>query len=532
MWDVIVIGGGATGLGVALDAVSRGFAVLLLEQADFAKGTSSRSTKLVHGGVRYLAQGDLGLVREALRERGLLLRNAPHLVHNQTFVIPVYNRLSRPYYTVGLKLYDALAGRLSLGSSRMLTAEQTLNHLGQNLQTRGLRGGVLYHDGQFDDARLALNVAQTCVQHGATVLNYAKVSRLLKNNLGQIEAVEVSDIESGTRYQAQGKVVVNATGVFVDDVLHLDEPTQAPLVRPSQGVHLVLPQRFLPGAAALLIPRTDDGRVLFAVPWYGHVVLGTTDTPLPQASLEPRALEQEVDFILNTAARYLQAPPTRADVLSVFAGLRPLAAQRNGSNATKNISRRHYIRVSASGLLTIAGGKWTTFRQMGEDVLDRAIALGKLPGRPSRSAELRLHGAPSASDQPQLPEHLGVYGSDLPALQQLIAENPAWANPLDKAFGYLQGEVMWAARYEMGRTVEDVLARRLRVLFLDARAAQRMAPCVAALLAQELGRSSSWQQEQVISFRALAQGYLLPEATNAATPTQVPASAASATEQA
>ncbi|UYZ60388.1 glycerol-3-phosphate dehydrogenase/oxidase [Hymenobacter latericus] len=508
-WDVVVVGGGATGLGVALDAVSRGFSVLVLEQVDFAKGTSSRSTKLVHGGVRYLAQGDLGLVREALRERGLLLRNAPHLVHNQTFVIPAYNRLSRPYYALGLKLYDVLAGRLGLGSSQMLTAAQALGYLGSNLRAEGLRGGVLYHDGQFDDARLALNLAQTCAERGATVLNYAPVTALLKNDLGQVIGVELVDAETGARHQALGHVVVNATGVFVDEVLRLDEPSQVPLVRPSQGVHLVLPRRFLPGSAALLIPRTDDGRVLFAVPWYGRVVLGTTDTPLPQASPEPRALEQEVNFILNTAARYLQEAPTRADVLSVFAGLRPLAATSKGNNATKNISRRHYIRVSASGLLTITGGKWTTFRQMGEDVLDQAVALGKLPDRPSRSAELPIHGAQSAPYHSQEPGHLGVYGSDLPALRRLIAENPAWAKPLDATFEYVQGEVVWAARHEMARTVEDVLARRLRVLFLDARAAQRMAPQVAELLAQELGRSAEWQREQVRSFTALAQGYLL-----------------------
>ncbi|AYA36513.1 glycerol-3-phosphate dehydrogenase/oxidase [Hymenobacter oligotrophus] len=509
-WDVVVIGGGATGLGVALDAVSRGFSVLLLEQADFAQGTSSRSTKLVHGGVRYLAQGNLGLVREALRERGLLLRNAPHVAHSQTFVIPAYGRFARPYYALGLKLYDWLAGRLGLGSSRMLSAAQTRAYLGTNLRTAGLRGGVLYHDGQFDDARLALNLAQTCAAHGAAVLNYAAVRSLLKAANGQVQGVEFEDRETGQRHRALGSVVVNATGVFVDEVLRLDEPRQAPLVRPSQGVHLVLPRRFLPGSAALLIPRTSDGRVLFAVPWHGHVVLGTTDTPLPQASPEPRALPEEVDFILTTAARYLQAAPTRADVLSVFAGLRPLAATSSGAGATKNISRRHYLRVSASGLYTITGGKWTTFRQMGEVVLGRATALGKLPHRPSGSATLPIHGAPPVPHQSEAPGHLGVYGTDLPALQQLLADNPSWADPLDAAFAYLQGEVVWAARHEMARTVEDVLARRLRVLFLDARAAQRMAPRVAALLAQELGRPEAWQREQVASFTELAQGYLLP----------------------
>jgi len=507
-WDLIVIGGGATGLGVALDGLSRGYRTLLLEQADFAKGTSSRSTKLVHGGVRYLAQGDVGLVREALFERGLLLKNAPHLCHNQSFVIPTYTWWGRPFYTAGLKLYDLLAGRLSLGASRPLGRQQTLQHL-PTLRTNGLRGGVLYHDGQFDDARLAVNLAQTCIDLGGTALNYCAVQGLLKNEHGRVTGVRTTDQETGRTHELQAKVVVNATGVFVDEVRQLDEPGGPPLVQPSQGVHLVLSREFLPGETALMIPKTEDGRVLFAVPWLGRVVLGTTDTPVPRASLEPQAQEAEIEFLLRTAAAYLKRPPTRADVLSVFVGLRPLAASGGRGPKTKEISRRHKILVSASGLLTITGGKWTTYRRMGQDAVDRAIALGPLPAAPSRTAQLRIHGAHTAH-QPPTAGPWAHYGRDAHLLQQLIADSPALSAQLDAEFGLVAAEVVWAARHEMARTVEDVLARRSRLLFLDARAAMRAAPAVAALLAQELGRSQAWQEQQVAAFVALAQGYVLP----------------------
>ena len=507
-WDLIVIGGGATGLGVALDGISRGYKTLLLEQADFAKGTSSRSTKLVHGGVRYLAQGDIGLVREALHERGLLLQNAPHLCHNLAFIIPSYTWWGGPFYTIGLKLYDLLAGRLSLGASTHLSRAETLRRL-PGLRPAGLRGSVLYHDGQFDDARLAVNLAQTCIGRGGTALNYIPVRGLLKDAQGRVAGVRATDLETGREYELSAKTVVNATGIFVDEIRQLDEPRAAPLVQPSQGVHLVLDQSFLPGKAALMIPHTDDGRVLFAVPWLGRVVLGTTDTPVPTASLEPRAQEAEIDFLLRTAAQYLTRAPTRADVRSLFVGLRPLAAATASSAKTREISRRHKIVASASGLITITGGKWTTYRRMGQDTIDRAIALGQLPAAASQTAHLAIHGAASPAENTTGPAHLAAYGSDQPALRQLIADQPELGEQLDSSLEFRRAEVVWAARHELARTVEDVLARRVRLLFLDAAAALRAAPTVAALLAHELGHDAAWEAQQVAAFGELARGYQL-----------------------
>ncbi|WP_324678940.1 glycerol-3-phosphate dehydrogenase/oxidase [Hymenobacter sp. GOD-10R] len=505
VWDLIVIGGGATGLGVALDAISRGFKTLLLEQVDYAKGTSSRSTKLVHGGVRYLAQGDIALVREALYERGLLLKNAPHLVKNQDFIIPNYEWWGGPFYTIGLTMYDLLAGKLSLGSSVHLSKKETLKRL-SNIKAEGLKGGVLYHDGQFDDARLAVNLAQTAIEEGGTLLNHFDVRGLLKDAQGKISGVIAADQETGSTYELPAKAVVNATGIFVDEILQMDKPGAKKLVRPSQGVHIVLDKSFLPGDDAIMIPKTDDGRVLFAVPWHNRVVLGTTDTPLNEHSQEPKALEEEIDFILRTAARYLTRAPKRSDALSIFAGLRPLAAPQGDSAKTKEISRSHKILVSEAGLITITGGKWTTYRRMGQDTVDKAIALGKLPAAESQTAHMPIHGAQETTDRSN---HLYVYGTDQPALQQLMAAQPELAEKLDTSLEFLKAEVVWAARYEMARTVEDVLARRVRVLFLDAQAAIRMAPEVASLLAQELGYDAQWQEEQVAAFHAVAQNYLL-----------------------
>jgi glycerol-3-phosphate dehydrogenase len=513
-WDLIVIGGGATGLGVALDGISRGYKTLLLEQVDYAKGTSSRSTKLVHGGVRYLAQGDIGLVREALYERGLLLQNAPHLVKNQDFIIPNYEWWGGAFYTIGLTMYDLLAGKLSLGASRHLSKQETIQRLG-NLKADGLKGGVLYHDGQFDDARLAINLAQTAIEQGGTLLNHFDVRGLLKDAAGKIAGVKAFDRETGQLYSLKAKAVVNATGIFVDEILQMDKPGTKKLVRPSQGVHIVLDKSFLPGDDAIMIPKTDDGRVLFAVPWHGRVVLGTTDTPLNEYSAEPRALEEEIEFILRTAGRYLTRAPKRSDALSVFAGLRPLAAPQDGSEKTKEISRSHKILVSEAGLITITGGKWTTYRRMGQDTVDMAIKLGKLSAAKSRTAHLPIHGALPTPDHSN---HLYVYGSDQPALLDLIKKQPDLGRKLDETLEFLQAEVVWAARYELARTVEDVLARRVRVLFLDAEAAIRMAPKVATLLAQELGFDRAWEQQQVVDFTALAKGYLLqarPELTAA-----------------
>ena len=505
VWDVIVIGGGATGLGAAVDAASRGYKTLLLEQADFAKGTSSRSTKLVHGGVRYLAQGDIALVREALYERGLLLNNAAHLVKNESFIIPNYEWWGGAFYTIGLTMYDLLAGKLGFGRARHISKKEVISKLA-TIQSKNLYGGVVYHDGQFDDARLAVNLMQTGIEQGATILNYFKVVNLTKNANEKITGVVATDIETGLQYTLKGKTLINATGVFVDDILNMDKPERKPMVRPSQGVHIVLDRSFMPGADALMIPKTDDGRVLFAVPWHDKLVVGTTDTPIDEHSLEPVALNQEIDFIMRTAAKYLTKAPTRKDVLSVFAGLRPLAAPESGSSKTKEISRSHKLIVSDSGLITITGGKWTTYRRMGEDTIDKAIKVGGLAPLPNKTKTLAIHGSKKDVNRE---DHLYVYGSDETDLLALANENPEWNEKLHARLPYIKAEVIWGVRYEMARTVEDILARRVRALFLDARAAIDMAPAVADLLATELKKDDAWKQAQIKAFREVAKTYLL-----------------------
>ncbi|WP_428329873.1 glycerol-3-phosphate dehydrogenase/oxidase [Mucilaginibacter sp.] len=505
IWDVIIIGGGATGLGAAVDAASRGYQTLLLEQADFAKGTSSRSTKLVHGGVRYLAQGDIALVREALYERGLLLKNAAHLVKNESFIIPNYEWWGGAYYTIGLSIYDLLAGKLGFGRAKHISKKQVISKL-STIQQKGLYGGVVYHDGQFDDARLAINLVQTGLEQGATILNYFKVVNLNKNTAAKITGVIATDIETGITYTLKGKTVINATGVFVDDILNMDKPERKPMVRPSQGVHLVLSRSFMPGEDALMIPKTDDGRVLFAVPWHDKLVVGTTDTPINEHSLEPVALQEEIDFIMRTATKYLTKAPTAKDVLSVFAGLRPLAAPESGSSKTKEISRSHKLIVSDSGLITIIGGKWTTYRRMGEDTIDKAITVGGLVPKANKTKTLTIHGSKTDVDRN---DHLYVYGSDQAALLALSNENAEWKEKLHTRLPYIKAEVIWAVRNEMARNIEDVLARRVRALFLDARAAIDMAPAVAKLLAAELNKDTLWEKEQVAAFTKLAQSYLL-----------------------
>jgi glycerol-3-phosphate dehydrogenase len=502
-WDILVVGGGATGLGAAVEAASRGYRTALVEGHDFAKGTSSRSTKLVHGGVRYLQRGNVALVLEALRERGRLLRNAPHLVRDLPFVVPNYEWWEAPYYGAGLKLYDLLAGRMGLKPSHLLSREETLEHI-PTLEPEGLRGGVIYQDAQFDDARLAMTLALTLADLGGVAVNYTPAVGLVKVG-GLVEGARVRDAETGTEAEIRARVVVNATGVFADGLRRMDDPASPPLLAPSQGVHLVLDRRFQPGGSAILVPHTDDGRVLFAVPWHGRVVVGTTDTPVFPALLEPRPLPEEVEFLLHHAARYLTQDPRPEDVLSVFAGLRPLVRGNRAAAKTATLSRDHTLLVSPSGLVTIAGGKWTTYRRMGEDTVDHAALVAGLDQRPSRTAELRLHGW--AEDDPS--KDWAVYGADAPALARLAAERPGWDALLHPNLPYRACEVIWAARHEMARTVEDVLARRTRSLLLDARASAEIAPAVAALLAGELGRDEEWQRRQVAEYRALARGYWL-----------------------
>jgi glycerol-3-phosphate dehydrogenase len=503
-WDFIVIGGGATGVGVAVDAASRGYRTLLLEQSDLGKGTSSRSTKLVHGGVRYLQQGNIPLVMEALRERGRLRRNAPHLVSDQAFVVPNYSWWEAPFYGIGMKVYDALAGKYGFGSSHNLSREETIQRL-PTIETEGLRGGVVYHDGQFDDARLLVDLAQTAADQGAAVLNYVRVTGLEKNGEGFVTGVTALDAETGESLRTSGRVVVNATGVFTDQVRRMDDPKAAPMIRPSQGVHLVLDRRFLGGDSAIMVPHTDDGRVLFAIPWHRVVVVGTTDTPVEETPLEPMPLDEEVSYLISHAARYLTEDPEPADVLSCFAGLRPLVATGD-SPETASLSRDHTLHVSGSGLMTITGGKWTTYRRMAEDTVDHGIVLGELEPRDCITRDLNIHGFHTHPDRFG---DLAAYGSDAPEVEALLSSDPDLGKPLHSRLPLRAGEVVWAARREMARTVDDVLARRSRSLILDARAAAEIAETVARLLARELERDGDWTRQQTLDFRELAAGYVL-----------------------
>lgn len=503
-WDIIIVGGGATGLGAAVDAASRGYKTLLLEQSDFSKGTSSRSTKLVHGGVRYLAQGDIGLVREALKERGLLFNNAPHLVKKQAFIIPCYDFFSKAKYLIGLKIYDWLSGKYSFGKSTLMNKDEVLEVMPQ-VEGERLSGGVEYFDGQFDDSRLAINLAQTCAEQGGTLLNYAKVTGLLKDERGLISGVAMTDLETQKEYNLLSKVVINATGIFVDEILRMDNPHRKPLVRPSQGVHIVLKSSFLTGGKALMIPETSDGRVLFVVPWHNHLIVGTTDTPLNEHSLEPIALEEEIGFILKTADQYLSSKPKRSDVLSVFAGLRPLAAPDKNTNSTKEISRSHKLITEKSNLITITGGKWTTYRKMGEDVIDRAISVGGLLKKDCATEELRIHGYTTTLSK----EYRAIYGADSVGIQKSEEENPDLKAYLIEGEPYTYSEIIWAAKHEMARTIEDVLARRMRLLFLDAKEAEKAARKTAEILGDELGRTEEWKNQQVIDFVKLTKQYML-----------------------
>ncbi len=501
-WDVVIIGGGATGLGIAVDSASRGYSTLLLEQSDFAKGTSSRSTKLVHGGVRYLAQGDIRLVYDALRERGLLLKNAAHLVKRQAFVIPCFSFLDKMKYLVGLKLYDWLSGKFSFGKSKFLNRDEIVESL-PGIKSKNLVGGIEYFDGQFDDARLAINLAQTAAEHNGVLLNYFKIIGLNKSG-EKVNGVNAVDMETNKAYTIKAKTVINATGVFVDDVLQMDTPGKRPLVRPSQGVHLVVNKSFFKSDSAMMIPETTDGRVLFAVPWHKHVLLGTTDTPLDKHSIEPVALEKEIAFILKTVQQYMENAPTRDDVLSVFAGLRPLAAPDKDTNSTKEISRDHKLIVSNSGLITITGGKWTTYRKMAEETVNKAIEVGHLSPAKCETKNVLIHGSAISKTNEG-----SVYGSDFTEIENLKKQEPQLAKELISGLPYTEAEVVWATRHEMARTIEDVLARRIRLLFLDAKAAVKAAPKVANIMARELGQSETWEQQQISLFNKLASQYLL-----------------------
>ena len=506
IWDVVIIGGGATGLGCAMDATLRGYSVAMFEQIDFAKCTSSRSTKLVHGGVRYLQKGDVALVREALHERGRLRKNAPHLVKDQSFLISNYTLWDNFLYTCGLTVYDILSwGGLSLGRSYFIGKKKVMKYLPQ-IKKEGLKGGVIYHDGQFDDSRLAINLAQTIVEHGGCPINRMTVIGMLHDDKGKAAGVKVRDEESGKEYVVKAKAVINAAGCFVDDIMKMDSPKHDKMVTPSQGVHLVLDMKFLQSDYAIMVPKTSDGRVLFAVPWHDKVVVGTTDIVRPTPETEPKPLEEEIDFILKTAGLYMNPAPTRADVLSAFAGQRPLAAPKKEGKSTKEISRSHKIIVSENNLITITGGKWTTHRRMAEDTIDKAIALGLLEPRKCITKNFPIHGYKT---HPDLSDHLYVYGSDQDAIRQLMAADPKMAEKIHPRYDYTVAEVVWAVREEMARDVEDILARRVRLLFIDAKAAVEAAPKVAEVVAAERGLDKTWEADQVAKFKETASGYII-----------------------
>jgi len=504
-FDICIIGGGATGLGIAVDAASRGCKTILLEKYDFAKGTSSRSTKLVHGGVRYLQQGNIKLVMEALKERGLLKKNAPHLVKNQSFVIPNYKWWENSFYGVGLKVYDWMAGSLGLGPSQLLNKEETLA-LAPNLDEDGLRGGVLYHDGQFDDARLAIHLAMTAADHGAVVINYMSVEGLMKENekvCGVIAKDMLKDASQSSAYEIKAKAVINATGIFSDSISKMDDKDAEPLISHSQGIHLVFDKEFLLSDTAIMIPRTDDGRVLFAVPWHNKIIIGTTDTPVPAASEEPVALKEEIDFVMQHIHHYLKKDPSYNDVRSVFAGLRPLV--KSNSKITSAISRDHHIAVSDSELISITGGKWTTYRKMAEDVMEIAIHKAGMSEKECVTKNLHIHGYKENNDYTAA---LYYYGADETAIKALVKKDTSLAESIHPSLPYIKAEIIWALQNEMCMTVEDALARRTRALLLDAKAAIESASLIANMMAKEMGKNENWIKEQIDSFISVAKNYL------------------------
>ena len=475
-FDVLIIGGGATGLGVAWDAATRGFSTLVVERGDFASGTSSRSTKLIHGGVRYLRQGNLSLVRESLRERGLLLRNAAGHVNWREFVIPVAGWLDKAFYGAGLKAYDLLAGGNEGRASSWLNREETLSRI-PGLRADGVVGGVSYHDGQFDDAELALALVEVIREAGGAALNHVDCVGLVKEN-GRVRGVRLRDGIDGLEFELKARVVVNAAGVFGDGLRNLDRPGCVKLITASRGSHLVLPRDRLGGESALMVPKTSDGRVLFAIPWHDRVLLGTTDVATEAIEAEPVPDEAEIEFMLEHANRYLEGRTERKEVLSMFAGLRPLVASGKGGG-TSALSREHVIETSLSGLISVAGGKWTTFRRMAEMVVNRAIIVGGFESVPCRTEALRLH---------PLRRRTG--------------------DPLHPALPITRDDVERAVREQMAERLEDVLSRRTRCLLLDARASGEVAPEVAALMADLAGHNKAWLERELDDYGRLVTASL------------------------
>jgi len=486
-WDMVIIGGGATGVGCAVDAASRGFDVLLLEQSDFGKGTSSRSTKLVHGGVRYLEQGNFSLVREALKERGILKQIAPHIVETQAFIVPCYSLWQKLYYGLGLKIYNLFSGKYGLGKSQILSKTATLERL-PNIKDESLKGGIKYYDGKFDDTRLLIDLVKTAADNNACVLNYSRVFSLTKDNDGKIDGVNFERVESGELFNVKAKAVINATGAFCDEIRNLSDKKSSKIISPSQGIHLVIDKSFLNSNDAMMIPRTPDGRVLFAIPWHNKTLVGTTDTPIKNPVLEPKPLEDEIDFILDTCKHYLEKTPTRSDIKSIFVGIRPLVKSSDTKN-TASLSRDHTIEIDPAKLLTITGGKWTTFRHMAEDTINHAIEMAKLPMTNCVTKTLQINT--NKNNQ----------------IKNIVKENPTLAEKLHKDFSYQKADIVNACRNEMAQTLEDVLARRTRILFLDAKIAIKISKNVAKIMASELNKDENWVDEQLRRFNATAKSY-------------------------
>jgi len=501
-WDVLIIGGGATGIGTAIDAASRGYKTLLVEQSDFGKGTSSKSTKLIHGGVRYLQQGNLSLVMEALKERAILKRNAPHIVHDLQFIVPNYDWWEGPFYGIGLKLYDLLARKESFGDSIFLSKEETIKHL-PTIEQKDLQGGILYHDGQFDDTRLLTSMMRTAENLGATLLNYTKLVDLTKTD-HQITGAIIQDQQTALKSEIQAKVIINATGVYADKIRQKDKSSLTNIMKGSQGIHIVLDKDFLPGDKAIMIPHTKDGRVLFAVPWHGKLLIGTTDTPLDSYPLDSIPQKQEIDFLLNHASEYLVKNPTLKDIKSIFSGIRPLVTDGNPSN-TAEISREHKIEVSDSGLVSIMGGKWTTYRKMAKDVINVASTLVSLPRVKSKTQHLKLHGYDRDAENYG---HLSIYGSDALIIQKLYTENKSYQELIHPAYSITKGQIIFSIRFEKAKTIEDLLARRTRLLFLDAVVSILVAPKIAQILATELNKGPKWLQTEIENFIKIANTYI------------------------
>lgn len=487
VFDLLVIGGGANGAGIAFDAASRGLSVALVERGDFGCGTSSRSSKLVHGGVRYLALGQWGLVREALRERARLLANAPGIVSPIRFVLPAMGQLERLQYACGLKLYDSLGGARELPPSRLLDRAELVQHA-PTLQGLDAVGGVAYSDAQFDDVRLLIALLRGAAARGACVINHCAALDLCRRADGHLAGAVLRDALSGETFEVAARGVINATGAWGDALRHLDDPTSATTLLPSQGAHIVVPRHFLGDGDALVLPRTPDGRIMFVLPWHGQVLIGTTDTALAAVPDAPRPLANEIAQILDVAGRYLSPAPGMTDVLSVFAGVRPLAAVAD-SAASSRVSREHALDVSRSGLVSVSGGKWTTYRLIAEQTVDLACQEFALAARACTTATLAL-------DQ-----------SDRAAIKALIADDATLARPLHAALPYIAADALWAARGEMAQSVADALAYRLRALFIDARAAAAIAPEVARIMGAELGWDADRIGREVIAARQAAADF-------------------------